>query len=186
MCIAILRKKSKTISEETLQRCFRKHPDGAGFAYALNGKLNVVKGFFSFKSFWKAYNKVNGGKPEEVPMIIHFRTMSHGFKSEYNCHPWKIDDNHAMVHNGILRQFADPKDRRSDTGKFTDFILKPLFKVHDRLWRKKVITDLIELSIGVGNKMIILMELVSIGILALALWAMVKFIAFNQLPKDEK
>lgn len=122
MCIAIYKPKEKTLSEEILRQCFERNSDGAGFAYAKDGVLTVKKGFFTFKSFWEAYSQI----PEGVPAIIHFRIKTSGNKDEYNCHPWSVTDNLAIIHNGIISDYSVSGSSISDTGLFVGDILKTM------------------------------------------------------------
>ena len=47
MCIAIIKPKDKHISDEALKNCYERNPDGAGLAFAKNGKLYIMKGIFN-------------------------------------------------------------------------------------------------------------------------------------------
>ena len=57
MCLAICSPENTTIPFEALQQGFKINDDGAGFAYAKEDKLNIVKGFTTFEDFWKEYQK---------------------------------------------------------------------------------------------------------------------------------
>lgn len=53
MCIAIVKPQGTEISDEYLKNCFENNPDGAGIAYARDGKLYIVKGIFNQNTFIK-------------------------------------------------------------------------------------------------------------------------------------
>src|SRR6266576_2889542 len=100
MCITLFSARQKP-TKETLRICFSNNKDGAGFAYAHEGKIHMQKGFFTFEGFWSSYRLM----PENVPFVVHFRKVSSGPKDAKNCHPWEIDKNHVFAHNGTIKQF---------------------------------------------------------------------------------
>lgn len=92
-----------------------------GLAYAHNGKLHVSKGYSHLTKFITALKKV----PEGSPTMIHFRWASVGKINKENCHPFHINEHHAMVHNGTIPGMGN--DECSDSRYFNDEILRPLF-----------------------------------------------------------
>lgn len=118
MCIAIYKPEGVLIDKETLAQCYKANSDGAGYMFHKNDKLYVKKGFFSFDDFWKSYRR---DKSKET--VIHFRIKTHGLINEANCHPYKINDNFAFVHNGMISGYTDPA--KSDTWLFNEDILQP-------------------------------------------------------------
>jgi hypothetical protein len=92
-----------------------------GFAYAHKGKLINRKGFFVFEQFVEALRAA----PEEAPAIIHFRMASHGAINVENCHPFWVNNDYAMIHNGCIPGFGT--QFLSDTNCFVKDILRPLF-----------------------------------------------------------
>lgn len=122
MCIAILRLENQEISKPVLETCFSNNPDGAGYAYSLNGVLTIKKGFFTFESFWDSYKDI----PLEAVSLIHFRIGTSGELNEENCHPWSITEDICMIHNGVISDFSRKDSKISDTGLFVDEILAPI------------------------------------------------------------
>jgi glutamine amidotransferase len=118
MCIAIYKPEGKLISQETLAQCYKANSDGAGYMFHKNHKLYVKKGFFSFDDFWKSYRR---DKNKEC--VIHFRIKTHGLINEANCHPYKVNDNFAFVHNGMISGYTDPA--KSDTWLFNEDVIQP-------------------------------------------------------------
>jgi len=119
MCIAIYKPEEKIIPYNTLKECYDSNPDGAGFMYAQNKKLHIEKGFFSYDSFYQAYQK-----HETKQAVIHFRIKTHGKIDTTNCHPFAINNAIGFVHNGIINGFGDTN--HSDTIGFNNAILQPL------------------------------------------------------------
>lgn len=121
MCIAIYKPEGIEIPFETLERCYNTNSDGAGYMFHKGGKLHVYKGFFSMADFWKQYKK---DKKKEC--VLHFRIKTHGVINEENCHPYKVNDNLAFVHNGIISGYSDA--HKSDTWLFNEDIIQPFVR----------------------------------------------------------
>ncbi len=100
---------------ETLERCARRNPHGAGFALARDGRVIVRKGFGRVVDLLEALVDA-AGSPEAVetlPVILHFRLATHGSVCPANCQPLplsaRLEDVKAlsaecaaaMAHNGI-------------------------------------------------------------------------------------
>lgn len=139
MCIAIYSLKGNDIpNEDILKNCYLNNPDGAGFAFNKDGKVQIVKGFMSFDSFissFKKYNEKYSFKDRGV--LIHFRIATHGGVNVGCCHPFPISSNekllkktilvsdYAVIHNGIIFLTADKKSSLSDTMLFIkDYLTK--------------------------------------------------------------
>lgn len=111
MCIAIVKPQNKTISDEYLENCFENNSDGAGIAYANNGKLYIVKGIFDKQKFIQVVRKAE--KFAEGDMLIHCRIGTSGLKNKNNCHPHIVNNNLVMIHNQdaeLILAFADGTD----------------------------------------------------------------------------
>ena len=147
MCIAIVKPQNKTISDEYLENCFENNSDGAGIAYANNGKLYIVKGIFDKQKFIQAVRKAE--KFAEGDMLIHCRIGTSGLKNKNNCHPHIVNNNLVMIHNGILNIDVPENSRYSNTVIFIKKYLKPL---NQDFIKNKGIIKLIENFIGKNNK----------------------------------
>lgn len=159
MCQAIVKTVDGMLTREVLKRSWDANADGAGFAYVDPSTHTIViqKGFFAFKSFYKAYRK-----HADKPLIIHFRWATHGEKTPQNCHPFKLADDAALMHNGILSNFTPPIGSGfSDTRHFVESYLKPAMRStgsaesYAYLSTPELITC-IESVIGIQNKLAIL------------------------------
>jgi hypothetical protein len=147
MCIAIARPANSHISKETLQQCFDSNPDGAGFCVEHEGNLQIHKGFFTFESFYNAYEPFQHQKA-----LIHFRIKTHGLLNTDNCHPFSVSDEVVFIHNGII-QGVPHSDTESDTIVFNNMYIKPTV----RNWGKSSLVapafkGLVEKFIG-GSKL---------------------------------
>ena len=123
MCIAIYKPEDQVISKAALKRCFEANPDGAGFMFAEDNKLHIHKGYFKFKTFYKAYKD-----HETKQALVHFRIKTHGKTDKTNCHPFLVNDGLGFIHNGIISGYGD--DKLSDTIQFNNAILKKIVKKH--------------------------------------------------------
>lgn len=152
MCIAILKPKGETIDKKKLKNCFENNNDGAGYMFVKDGRLQFIKGFFSFKNFWSSYvkNIIKNGNPISA---IHFRITTHGKTNAENCHPFKISNSLGFIHNGMIN-FVKPDKKKSDTSMFNELILK---RLPSDFIRNGAICDLIDESIGT-SKLVFLNE----------------------------
>lgn len=140
MCIAILKPKDKTISKEILEACHSRNKDGIGFAYVNNGKV-IIKKFMDFDKFYKEYLDVEGISN----MLIHFRIATHGNVEVNNCHPFKLNDRMALIHNGIISGYGSKTDNKVDT---QDFIDKVIGKISYKMWKNPSYRELVGDAIG--------------------------------------
>lgn len=147
MCIAIVKPQGTEISDEYLKNCFENNNDGAGIAYAKDGKIYLIKGIFDKKEFIKAVRDAE--KVAEGDMLIHCRIGTSGLKDKRNCHPHIVNDNLVMIHNGILDIDVPAKSKVSDTVIFINKYLKQLDK---DFVKNEPIMNLIEQAIGDRNK----------------------------------
>lgn len=143
--------------------------DGVGFAYVDPEKKQLVidKGFMHVG---KALEAIQA--KEDLEMLIHFRRISRGEKSEANCHPfgfnaWYCDDNweydtegknprfsFAVVHNGTLPFWSTAKE--SDTRCWVDNILAPELDINPWMIDRPSGRWFIKESIGSNNKIAIM------------------------------
>ena len=142
MCIAIYKPQGKIIPYSTLKECYDANSDGAGFMYAENKMLNIQKGFFSLKDFYREYVK-----HQDKQVVLHFRIKTHGKIDATNCHPFAINNSIGFVHNGIINGFGDTN--HSDTIGFNNKVLQPLVNKWGNLALfQDPLKDLIESRIG--------------------------------------
>lgn len=131
-------------SKETLKTCFQNNPDGAGYMYVYDKKVEIRKGFTTFETFYNALSKSRKITGDDVPYVMHFRisTQAHGRK---DCtHPFplskKMDNLRKLnvsckigiAHNGIISLTSSSWHSKtitySDTMKYITDILSLIIK----------------------------------------------------------
>lgn len=159
MCIIVAKDKLTALPQDKyLKNCFENNPDGAGFMYVDNNNNVIIdKGYMTYKSFMKRYNKLRRKYNDFVnkSLVMHFRIGTAGANSQANTHPYPIhyDKNilHktylkttlGMAHNGIISDYNPPKDVHdlNDTQNFIIKYLYPLFKHYPKFYKNKYIMD---------------------------------------------
>jgi len=126
MCIAIVKKPTgKHITKKRLKLCYDANPDSAGFAYIEKGRIKIEK-YLHFTPFYKALRTAEKENPSSN-FLIHFRIKTHGKIDIDNCHPFQINNNLCMIHNGIIHNVKTDKDKsKSDTRHFIEQVLHGL------------------------------------------------------------
>jgi len=155
MCIALYKPANVIMTKKVLKACFENNPHGAGMAYPSNNKSKVIidKGFFGFRDFWKKFQKVQYNRP----MLIHFRVATSGVIDKKNCHPWRIDSCHALIHNGVIaNKIGLDSEEYSDTGLFVNHLLKPAFLKNTNFWKTDAFKWTFEKAVGDKNKFAII------------------------------
>lgn len=127
MCIAILNTTGK-LTEETFETCWENNPDGSGLAWAENGQVHTFKEMKSVSVIHKFYSELRDRLPD-ANILIHFRIATHGKVNETNCHPFKVNNKLAFIHNGMIDGAGLKTSHEfSDTYLFNKLILQQLPK----------------------------------------------------------
>lgn len=121
MCLAIFKPTGNPISIDNLKRGWEANDDGAGYCYLNENNDIVIERFMSWELFEQSYTKDVEQYGNESPFLIHFRITSKGSTSLDNCHPFKVNDDMAIIHNGTITNIdIDKLDKRSDTRIFAE------------------------------------------------------------------
>lgn len=116
MCLIILSPNvQKTrIKRTVLERGFDKNGDGAGMAFIDNGVLKILKtDHVLFNDFYADYQDIRAGL--KGPLLIHFRKLTKGSKSEMNTQPLGISSDLVMAHNGTIDPLTKTEEDVSDS-----------------------------------------------------------------------
>lgn len=139
MCIVVYKSAlAKFPDKEILENCFTNNDDGAGFMFAVNGKVHIRKGFMTFDKFYKELKKAVSIYGESLPYVFHFRISTQGGVRKDCCHPFPLSKNMkalrelavrtniGIAHNGIIPLTSDYSKKSvdyNDTMKFiTEFL----------------------------------------------------------------
>ena len=108
MCIIINKPKGIEMpSKEILRNCFTRNSDGAGLMYALNGKVQIHKGFMTFDKFYEYLNKldkVHGLKDHAI--IMHPAPFNRGVEINDDCVECAKSRIFKQMSNGVFVRMA--------------------------------------------------------------------------------
>jgi len=133
MCLAILKPVESHVTKRKLRTGYKGNPDGAGFMFAADNEIQISKGYFSFRSFYKAFRQAERENPNSN-FVIHFRIATSGQIDKDTCHPFYVNPKLGFAHNGVFSKMGNKKI--SDTQQYNrqilksypkDFIYKPKF-----------------------------------------------------------
>lgn len=159
MCIAIFKNPgNKCPSMDILHRCWDSNNDGAGYAFAYNGKVKIFKGFMTFDAFrasFEANNKRYNFK--NLGLLIHFRISTSLSVTPQNTHPFPISNDtnylqkpesegdYAVIHNGIISLTSSTATAEKTTSDTLVFVRDYLWNIaQNRGWfRRESNIDLI-------------------------------------------
>ncbi len=148
MCIIVYKPAKAIVTRQTLKNCWSANNDGAGFMWSEDNELHILKGYMSFKSFYRDWRKnVN----DSQSAVLHFRIKTHGNIDKANTHPHAINDRVAIAHNGIMYGYG-LHDTISDTGMFVKLVLQQL---PNNWWKNTGIQRLLEDALG-SNKIVLM------------------------------
>lgn len=141
MCIILTCDANRRPTEEVVETCWHANPDGAGFAYATGGAVEISKGYMTYGELETALRTV----PKSAPLIIHFRIGTSGGYGPEVTHPYPVTRDltalHALdvtcpvaiAHNGILPYDSDDARGISDTVAYVQRVVSRV--AHQRVVR---------------------------------------------------
>lgn len=144
-------------SDETIETMWYNNPDGAGFMYAKDGRVQIEKGFMSLDAFTAALARA--AKETDLTatgVVLHFRIATHGGTKPENTHPFPVSGSMAalrklrvttdlgVAHNGIIRTVTPRDKNTSDTMEFIASELSLLYKGCPKFYEDKNLMQLVE------------------------------------------
>lgn len=149
MCIACVLQKGADVSEEEFHRCWKNNPDGGGFATLDESGNWIVEKSCDLEEFKGMFRATWAKRKQYSPALLHFRVGTRGTKDEFNCHPFLINPNVMMMHNGVIANLKYEDNKKSDTHTFATDYLSGL--PYNFLQNPSVIR-MIETIVGDNNK----------------------------------
>lgn len=153
MCIIASIPSGAQVTEAQLDEMWNRNSDGGGVAYFDDGKI-VTEKSMKKKKFIARVLEIQ----EEYghrDMLVHMRIATHGSVCLENNHPFQVNKNTVMAHNGIMPDaFIPPaKSDLSDTRFFIEYFMKhiPTSKLDDPYF-----CDMVDgmINQGYGNKLV--------------------------------
>lgn len=181
MCIIIYTESGAKIPETVLRDQWDANSDGAGIMYSDGKNIYHTKGLMSYNDFMVAYHsalKITN------KIAIHFRKKSHGVVSEDNTHPFLVNKNIGLMHNGtISRCSPEKKDHRSDTAIFADKLSSLLEELNDSALFSEKFLDFIQPFVGL-SRILFMNNLGNVSIINRDLWSEKNGILYSAKPYD--
>lgn len=145
MCLAVYHEGDCPMTEREFNTAWSNNPDGGGFCFFLpDGSIATSKFMVRDQmraAYFDAVEKYGGSSP----FAVHFRIATHGTVSIDNCHPFQVNKNTVIIHNGIIPVIMDGDKNRSDTRIFAENYLSKMPKG----WQDDPhLTDMVEDYIG--------------------------------------
>lgn len=146
MCIIAIKKAGiDMIPASIMETMYENNSDGAGYMYAFDGKVHIIKGFMKYDALINSLDKLNDKHNlKDLSMIFHFRISTAGRVDGGNCHPFPVTDdfnqlrkthvntNLAMAHNGVIHAFSpyNMNDIYNDTQYFIASCVSYLYSLN--------------------------------------------------------
>lgn len=158
MCIIVSKEKGVNLpSKEILKRCFDYNNDGAGLMFVDKGRVNIVKGFMTFKGFYEYLTKLDKVyNLKEKALVMHFRISTAGNVDSGNCHPYPvsfkkgdlrstcIQTHLGMAHNGIINMYSRGDGDLNDTQTFIQKVVMPLYTLNKEFYKNESIMNMLD------------------------------------------
>lgn len=146
MCIIAIKKAGiDMIPASIMETMYENNSDGAGYMYAFDGKVHIIKGFMKYDALINSLDKLNDKHNlKDLSMVFHFRISTAGRVDGGNCHPFPVTDdfnqlrkthvntNLAMAHNGVIHAFSpyNMNDIYNDTQHFIASCVSYLYSLN--------------------------------------------------------
>jgi glutamine amidotransferase len=143
MCLLILAKGGSTPSKKSLRRAGKSNPDGFGFAIIGKNKIHTYKSMDLEDTIGNFYDMRD--RYPKGHAIFHLRITTHGVTNIDNCHPFQVNEELVMGHNGMLP--IKEENGKSDTNLFATEWL-PQFDMADLLDTQAGIDELSKFASG--------------------------------------
>ena len=153
MCIIIVANKNKKIPNEHIKLANELNCEGFGMSASVNNKLFVYKSIsINSDDIIKLYNSIRQVAIGDI--VLHFRLATHGDISDKLCHPFHVNKDLVMFHNGVIRDsvsgYNGHNKNESDTKAFVNNVLKNFKKGFQN---NKTVMNMISETVEEYNKL---------------------------------
>lgn len=121
MCLLVFVKANTRFPFSWFQDVHNSNPDGTGIMFVKDGQLASKKELTPTAE--EAYEFWLHNAPDGVDYAMHFRMKTHGAIDVERVHPYPVNDDMLLMHNGILSHRvcgSDPDPKKSDTQTFAE------------------------------------------------------------------
>lgn len=128
MCIIARVPEGTKVPTSYIENMWNRNSHGAGIGYIdENNKVQIEKAM-KLKEYKKLYKEISS-EYSNRDMLLHFRIATLGSVCLENTHPFRVNKNTIMAHNGMLPEFFEPTGKAkkldlSDTRYFVDYFMK--------------------------------------------------------------
>ena len=125
MCVIIHQPKGAYLTKDRALRLWTYNSDGGGYAFIDDDNIIQSDKSMEFETFWSSFERARSDFPQR-DFLLHMRIATHGTTDLTNVHPFQVDDETVVVHNGVFSMVPEYRDGRSDTAVFVEEVLKPM------------------------------------------------------------
>lgn len=125
MCLIFLKPKSAKnyLTYDRFCNALENNPHSVGIVYK-DPESNKVK-IERFVNPEKGKQQIYDIIKDKEEYAIHFRYATHGGVNLENCHPFIVNKDLCLMHNGVMSDFGKVDTSKSDTKNFTESFLRP-------------------------------------------------------------
>ena len=125
MCLIFLKpKKAKNyLTYDRFCNALENNPHSVGIVYRdpESKKVKIERFVNPAKGKEQIYDIIK----DKEEYAIHFRYATHGGVNLENCHPFIVNKDLCLMHNGVMSDFGKVDSSKSDTKNFTESFLRP-------------------------------------------------------------
>lgn len=145
MCVILVAPNVSEIKKLSIESAWKRNADGAGYAYReRSGAVRYHKGIMKLKKLMEHLDNI----PEHNSFVLHMRVATHGAVIPIFTHPFQVDNDLVLFHNGVLSEFG----KRGDGGYSDTAHLSHILSCVDEDDRHPLLKALC----GYGNKFVLM------------------------------
>lgn len=124
MCLIFLKPKNAKnyLTYERFCNALENNPHSIGIVFRNDKGIIEIRRYVNPEKGKKEIYDIIADKKE---FAIHFRYTTHGGTNLYNCHPFIVNKDLCLMHNGVMSDFGHIDESKSDTRAFTEYFLRP-------------------------------------------------------------